>query len=785
MNTLDPIQRSAEVPSAVQSNSASFHDKDAIDLGEILRVLKRQKAVMASVVAVIMILTLVILLSVTPRYTAYTLVEINPRQTQIVNFDSVLAGLPGGDDTIQTEIKIIESRRIAQRVIVSLDLNRDPEFNPALRAEGMFASLRRSLAEWIAAKAVPQVVNADTEEGGEVREQGGLADRIILALVQALSPTTEVNATDDERVAQEMDRTVDFFLENLVVKSENRSRVIRISFESISPKTAAAVTNTIADFYIVAQLEAKFEATKRAMTWLNQRVEELRKEVAVKERAIEEYRTRSGLLQGGSQTTLTTEQVSELNAQHVLELAKLAEAQARLRQTNELLKSPNGIDSAVDVLQSQLIQDLRRSETGVEQRIAELSEEYGERHPAMINARAELRDLQHKIQVEVDRVIQGLRNEVAIAQARAASLGDSLEQVKNQVAQHNQAEVDLRALERDANAARTLLETLMQRTKQTASQENFQEADANVVSYAATPRQPSFPPTGLILILSFAGSLTVAVLVALASDRLDFGFRSADQISHQLGVRPLGLLPRLSKLVTMGSAPHEFVLTHPESAFAEGIRTLYTNVLLTDVANRPKVVLITSALPREGKTAVSLSLARLMAMVGNRVIIVDCDLRRPSVQKELGFEPGEGLVECLTSEIQIEDVVKEDKASGVHVMGAGRSIHNCPEQLDSVQMQKLLRTLARRYDLVILDTAPLLAVSDTLFLSRLADKTVFLVRWAQTRRAVVSLAVKQLMDAQADLAGVFLTMVDVKANAKYGYSDSNLYHGVLKKYYTK
>jgi capsular exopolysaccharide synthesis family protein len=432
-----------------------------------------------------------------------------------------------------------------------------------------------------------------------------------------------------------------------------------------------------------------------------------------------------------------------------------------------------------------LIRQFRVDEARVEREIAELSEEYGERHPTLKSARAELQDLQTKIKVEVDRVIEGLRNEVAIAGARASSLAASLEQHKQEIAKLNQSEVGLRALELDANASRTLLENLLGRTKQTASQESFQQADANIVSYAVEPRNPSFPRESLLLSLAVLLGVTLGVLLAFVREHLlDFGLRSGEEVSRILGVKSLGLLPRVSKISSGGKPPHDYILNRPDSAFGEGIRTLYTNLLLTDVAKRPKVIMVASAFPNEGKTTVAISLARLMATANYNVVVVDCDLRNPMVHKKLGIEPGPGLGECLTSGVPIGEVIQEDKASGAHILQAGTFIRNSPEQLASDVMENLLRQLSRQYDLVLLDSAPIFAAADSLFLARLADKTVFLVRWAETRRAAASFALKQTLAAQADVAGVLLTMVDVKSHATYGYGDSGLYHSKFQKYYT-
>jgi capsular exopolysaccharide synthesis family protein len=542
--------------------------------------------------------------------------------------------------------------------------------------------------------------------------------------------------------------------------------------------------NTVADFYVVAQLEAKFEATKRATTWLGERVAQLRDEVEAKEQAIEDYRAAFGLLQGRADATLTDDKVSQLNTQYVIEQTNLAEAEARLRQVDRLLDSPNGIESAIEVLESPLIRNLRGEESRVERVNAELAEEYGERHPTLITARAELRDLRAKIKVEVDRIVQGLRNEVAIARVRSASLKTSLENVKQEVAGKNKKEVQLRALEREVNASRTLLEILLERNEETAAGRSFVSADASILSYAPVPTEPSSPKKKIIYPGILVAALLLGLGVALLAEKLDLGFRSADQIVRSLGVRSLGLVPSTSKISTLGQAPQDYILENPQSAFGEAVRTLYTNVLLSDVVHRPKVLLIASSLPREGKTTIAVSLARMLASLGQPVLIVDCDIRRPTTHKCLKMENGPGLSECLRDGVRPEDLIQVDEASGAHVLRAGSLHQYSPDQLDSDMMQRLLKNLGQKYDLVILDSAPILAVADTFFLARLADKTIFLVHWAKTRRETVGLALKQLVAAGADVSGVLLTMVDVKSHAQYGYADSGAYQGTLKKYYT-
>jgi capsular exopolysaccharide synthesis family protein len=467
-----------------------------------------------------------------------------------------------------------------------------------------------------------------------------------------------------------------------------------------------------------------------------------------------------------------------------MELTRVAEAAARLKQVKVLLSSPEGLGSAVEVLESPLIQDLRRQESQTARRIAELSGEYGERHPTLLNARAELRDVREKIDLEVDRIVQRLRNEVAVARARAATLARSLEGAKKEIAVLNRSEVQLRAFEREAIASRTLLENLLERTKETISQESFQQADADIVSEATVPASPSSPKRRVIFLLVFVAAIMQGVFLAFVIDRLDLGFRSMEQVENLMGMTPLGLIPEVSTFTIVGKKLHDYILENPASAFAESIRSLYTNILLSDMAQHPKVILVTSAVPNEGKTVVALCLARLLSIAGRKVIVVDCDIRKPTVQKELGIQPGAGLSDFLAGEALLDEVIQEDEESGAHVLQAGTVVmQKSPEALDSRLMQILLKKLGLKYDVVILDSPPILAVSDSLFVARLADTTIFLVRWAQTRRAAASLGLKKVLAAQANVAGVLLTMVDVKSHSKYRYGDSGSYYGKLGRYY--
>jgi polysaccharide biosynthesis transport protein len=717
-----------------------------VDLQEVLRKVWRRKALIVGVTIALTVIAALIIFQITPLYTAYSVVMINDRHTQVVDVEAVVSRLAGDVETIESETEVIKSRGIAAKTVDTLHLQESPEFNGALRP--------------------PNVVKALFDPRSWIPEYwlgGGVSAK--------------------EEVERRRARIVDTFLGKLDVSPVGRSRVIRITFTSESPRTAAAVANQVADFYIISQLEAKFEATRRANEWLSGRLAELREVVNQAERAVEEFRQESGLIQGQG-ATLKSQEISELNAQLVVERTKGAEAEARLRQVERLLDSPGGARAVSKVLQSELIQALREQQAEVDRRGAELAQEYGEKHPTLANIRAEAEDLRQKIADEVDRLVQGVRNEVDVARAREGALAAALSRLRGQVGQANNDEVTLRALEREAEASRALLENFLARSKETGSQESFQQADATVISRADVPETPSYPRKKLLLIAAVAGAGFLGLMLALGVEMLDHGFRSMEQIERYMGAPPLGLVPKIDGLAKLRCGPDTQVLEKPTSAYAEAIRSLYIGLVLSGGEQPPKTILVASALPREGKTAIALSLVQVLASAGHRVVLVDCDLRQPTAHKAFGVSSQPGLVEALVGKRSLEEILAIDPRSGARLVPAGEPVPNPADLLGSPQMTRLLAELAEDHDFVILDSPPVLAVSDARVLARLVDRTVFLARWAGTRRERVIAGWRQLVEAGGKVAGVALTLVDVRRHAQYGYSDSGAYFGRVKKYYS-
>jgi polysaccharide biosynthesis transport protein len=462
---------------------------EEFDLRELGRVLWRRKEIILGTVILITMLAVMIVFQLTPRYTAETSVLIDPRKAQVVNMEAVLAGLSADAQTIESQIQVIRSRGLAHKTIVKLKLDRYPEFSVTQRPASFkqLLDLRNYLPDGWRAAFTPSAADA--------------------------GPATFTAKEEKDRTRAQL---INGFLSKLKVARVGRSRVIRISFNSQNPITAALVANTIADFYIVAQLETKFEATRRASKWLAERLTVLREQVETSEKAVESFRAKSGLIEGRG-ATLAAQDLSEVRSQLTQVRAKKTAAASNLREIENQLASKEGIGAISEVLRSPLIQKLRGQEIDLAQRVSRLGKDYGERHPKMINVRAELATVTSRIESEARKIIAGLRNEVAVARSGEVSLRATLDLLKREMSKFNRAEVQLRALQREANANRTLFSTFLSRFKETSSQESFQEPDASVISLADIPQGASFPKKGIMLSVAFMASLILGVLLAFAS----------------------------------------------------------------------------------------------------------------------------------------------------------------------------------------------------------------------------------------------------------------------------
>ncbi|NBV54848.1 MAG: polysaccharide biosynthesis tyrosine autokinase, partial [Proteobacteria bacterium] len=440
--------------------------------------------------------------------------------------------------------------------------------------------------------------------------------------------------------------------------------------------------------------------------------------------------------------------------------------------------SGRGIDTATEVLNSPLIMNLRQQEAEIRRNMSDLASRYGERHPRMLNVRNELRDLQRKIYEEITKIQGSLENEVAVAEARVKTLAEQLEALQAKTSLSTDANVQLSELERQLQAEKTLYENFLGRSKEIA-QMDMTQTDARVISQAEVPMQASSPKKGMTLLLALLAGGALGIALMLLLEMLDGSYRTAQQLEMASGVPVLGML---------GELPHDMDVAHyvvdkPTGAFTEGVRAARTALNFANPDKKPQVLLITSTVPQEGKSLFSISIAQLAAAGGAKVLLVDADLRRPSVSKQLGLTPKAGLAEVLADTAKLKSVILTLPKSGLEVMPALPNTQFAQELLSSKKMKDLMAAWRKDYDLIVIDSPPVMAVADTITLSTMADALLFMVRWGTTPRQLVLNAVKQLKNCNTPLAGCMLTRVDLEKQQAYGYGDYGYYYGKYKEYY--
>ncbi|MBV9993567.1 MAG: polysaccharide biosynthesis tyrosine autokinase [Caulobacteraceae bacterium] len=728
------------MPTSVEPGAARW------DLNEIIATFRRRSRVFYAVATVIFVTVLLITLQTTPRYTAIAKVEIDTRKHEVANIEEVVSGLPAESSAVDTEVEVLKSRSLAERVVTALNLDGDPEFNAKLRPRNPIMSALSIF---------------------------GVGDG------------PDLRPADEARLTKNHEAVVDAVLKRLSVNRLGLTYVIDIGFQSQSPEKATTIANAFADKYLSEQLQAKYDATQQATQWLNERIAELEPQVATAEAAVQRYKAEHGLLASVG-STLTEQEISNLNDQLAQARADMAEKDARARTAQSAAQSGSNGGNLSGPLNSQTMMQLRTQQAAASAKVADLETKYGPRHPEVQRAQRELADISAQINQELSRQVSNLQSEDQVARQRVASLEGSLAGAKGALIGNNAASVELADLQRKAAAASTLYDNLLNRAKQTSTDLGNQQSDARVVSRAKIPLKPSYPDIKLNLALGLLLGLSGGLGALFLMEGLDSGLTTAADIERHFNLPQLGAVPLLGSTTDEKGprlSPSEQIIEKPLSAFSEAFRNLRASILFSKVDSPVQVVVVTSAMPGEGKTTTTFCLGKSMAMSGAKVVVVDCDLRRRNINRLLGVEPESGLTEVLQGLAHLDDVLIEDKASGAWFLPLAKSPYNPRDLFGSQAMDRLLEELRRRFDIVLLDTAPVIPVSDTRLLAPKADVVVFLVQWRKTPRKAIEAAFAMLRSVGAEVAGIALTLVDVREQAKYGYGDPGYYYRSYKKYY--
>jgi capsular exopolysaccharide synthesis family protein len=724
------------------------------DIQELISELRRYSKLFLAIFAVVFVVVLAASVTQAPKYTSTSQVLISDDNSQpLPGQTQTTPDQPPDQATVESEVELVKSRTVAERVIDQLGLQNDPEFNPAKRHPTLFSKIK----DFITLKPL--------------REQWQRA--------RTAGTPAQVTAK------LERQNIVDTLEGDLGVNRVGLTRVIEISFTSGSKEKAAQIANAWAQQYIEQKFATAEAANQKQTNFLSARIDGLRAQVEQAQRAVQQYKIAHNLLSAEG-ATLTEQEISDLNRQLATARTDEAESQARLATVREQMAAGSHGDDVGETLNSTVIANLRTQAAQFSSKLADLQTKYGPLHPEVMKVKQQLRDINGQIDAEIKRIVSNLSAQNKIQQQRAGVLAASVARAQGQLAANSKADVQLQELELNAESVRALYESYLDRLKQTATGAGAQSANARVIVDAPIPLKPSSPKIALALLVAFAaGSLAGGGGVAVRR-AFDSGLTVGNDIEQKLEITYLTSIPALkstpgAEAVTL--KPHEYLMQKRLSSFSESFRNLRVSLFHTGGARKAKVVAVTSALPGEGKTTTSACLAVSMAGASTKVILVDCDLRRQGVSDAFGLTPKKGLREVLNGQATLSDAIYTDGPAGLHILPLTPHSADDQDLFDMEALDRVLGDLRRRYDIVLLDTAPVLPVAETRVLAQKADVVALLVRWRHTPLKAAQRATDLLKEAGVNFAGAALTQVDLAAQTRYGYGDTEYYFNSYKTYY--
>jgi polysaccharide biosynthesis transport protein len=714
----------SEAPATRRERPRAGRDPESaanLNAASMLAILRRRKLPLLASLLLCPLLTFIALNQLTPRYTASGTLLYDASEYKDRELQSILRVDPITDAVMATQAEVLRGMPMVKQIADRLNLYEDPEFNQALRPHTWWYRALRHL--WPSPAASPATLGPQLDP----------ARNATLTAVQ----------------------------EALIVLPVKASHVLEVSFTARDPVLAAAAANHAMDAYVKSQLGAKYGAVMKARDWLEQRAKELREEVRREEDAIARYRAAHGLVEG-MHAGLDSEQISLLTENLARARNSLAEAEGKLDAASGKAGAAAQAAIAPSVVQLRARQDQLTAD------LQSMLGRLGPGHPDVRSTNAQLAETERSIAAEIAHVVTASEAEVRGDRERVAALQANLDDARARLQQDGQAQIPLNAMQRDADASRSLLQLVLVRIQETAQQSAIEAPDAHEISLALPPAEPSFPRTGPWMAGAAAFGVLFGLLLVYLWELTDATFRSGDDIRAVLGLPCLALIPRVAQRDLKGTAIEEYAARKPLSPFAEQLRALRAGLSLWP--DRPRVVAITAARPREGKTVITQALGRLAAINGERVIAIDCDIRQPTPSTE------SGLVDCLLERATLPDVIRKDRMTGMEFIPCGRRDTDALGLLMSAAMARLVQTLREDYDLVLLDTPPAEAITDARVVAGLADATLFCVCWRATSRHIALHALELLEEAHANVVGAALTQVDVNVHVRSGYADAEVYH---------
>ncbi len=722
-------------------------DSESLSLLQLRAFLGRQWRLIALVTALVAAIG-VAYIAVSPKlYTAQADMIIDTKRVTWTQAEMASENRTVEDASVESEIETTKSEQVATTVVRQLKLAEDPEF---------------------------------------VGSGSGLKSRILSLFRFGGRPETEPTK------GELMHRALATLKDNLRVTRLGRSYIEQITYTSPDRDKAAGIANAFADAYIEDQLQAKFEGTRRASVWLEQRIGELRKQASDAYREVQDFKSQNGIIIGVDGKLASEVELDQLGVALAKARADTSQAKARLDRIERVLEQRTDKESfsipdpvVTDALSNPVITKLRQQFLDDQNKESEWSARYGADHQAARNLRAEMAALQRAIWDEISRIGESYKSELQIAKSQEESIDKRMGEVFQQSGSTRQSQVRLRELETAANTYRGIYETFLSRFTQSVQQQSFPSTEARVVTLASPPRAPSSPKTGLTIALALVCGLALGIMSAFAREQMNRQIHTRAELESLLGTSCLAVLPAFAQKNQKLAPPKKGGATRnsgdvfrliseapPFSATAEALRYIKVAIDLHPAGS--KVIGMVSALPGEGKTTVAAGFAAFLARNGSRVLLVDADLRNPSLTRTLGYTEAPGLLNIVTAKSSFEDLVINDSKHKFDFLPSSTRTRptNSSDILNSPSIKQMLKAAKNDYDYVIVDLPPILPVVDVKAAAHLFDAFVLVVEWGSTSTDELLKAVAASPILSERLLGAVLNKADEDVMRRFeGYSD--------------
>jgi succinoglycan biosynthesis transport protein ExoP len=743
-----------------------YHREESTELDRLFAAVRRQLGVVIASCVIAVALGVGYVLTAAPQYTASASILIDHRRLRAVqdSYDATAQGVDLTGTAVDSQVELLKSDKIAQAVIAKLQLLRDPEFT---------------------------------------RSQLGLISGLLALLPGGDMPLKQAAEEDQERVRINVLNRIHA---NLDVRRVLRTLVLVINYTSIDRHKAAAIANGYADAYLVDQLDSKYDATRRASSWLLDRIAELKQQVMTSDLAIQRFKAENDLVSAGGKL-VSEQQLGEVNSQLVTARAETAKADARYQRIKAIIDNHQTDAVVTEAIGNNIIEQLRSKFLIAVKRENELSVKLGPSHGAVTTLRAEMREYERLMFEELSRLAESYLSDLVIARSREKSLRESLKGLVGVHASANETAVALRELEREAETYRTLYQSFLQRYQEAVQQQSFPITEARIITPAMAPTGPSHPKKTLVLALSLLMGGAAGAAIGALRELMDRACRTEGHVRDELGLEFLGMLPLIrlddrkskkprpnlhaakrgvanvevgKRQLPQAPAVMRYVLDNPLSSFAETLRAVKIAADLTLTRRKPKIIGVVSCLPSEGKSTVAKNLGSLIAHQGARTVLIDADLRNPHLTRAVASAAEAGLIQAALDGVLLGDLLLHEQESKLAILPAvlERRLPHVSEFLISPGMRSVLKQAEQDFEWIVLDLPPLGPVVDVRAISSQIDAFVLVVEWGATTRRLV----RATLDADQQLRDKCLGVVLNKVNMK----KLNLYeaHG-SKTYYNK